>query len=317
MPQKALKIIFMGTPDFSSHILYELITKTNHEICAIYTQPPRPKGRGHKVQKSPVHGLAEKNNIPVYTPKTLKEDATQKEFAEINADVAVVAAYGLLLPAAILAAPRFGCLNVHASLLPRWRGASPIQHAIWKGDKKSGVTIMQMDKGMDTGDMIVKGEIALGNKMSAANLHDELAKIGAGLVIDVLETLALGKKLSASAQDDALATYASLLKKEDGQVIWNETSEEISRRIRALNPWPGVWTYRKDGARFKILEATISKTPYPVQEAPGTLLNKRGEIMCNDGSVLKITKIQPQGKKPMDFTSALNGNYLVIGDVFE
>ena len=316
MSQKALKIVFMGTPDFSSHVLQALI-KSSHEICAVYSRAPRPKGRGHKVQKSPVHELAEAHNIPVYTPRTLKNEEEQKRFAALKPDVGVVAAYGLLLPETVLDAPCFGCLNIHASLLPRWRGASPIQHAIWKGDKKSGVTIMQMDKGMDTGAMILKDEISLGKDMTAEKLHDELAIMGARLILDVLESLISDGNVQLTPQDDALATNAPLLKKEDGHIRWVQTADEIDRQIRALNPWPGVWTNVKEGVRFKILEALCSKQQYPIQEAPGTILNKGGEVMCNDDSVLKITKIQPEGKKAMDFASALNGNYLAVGDIFE
>jgi len=321
MPQKALKdkilkVVFMGTPDFASNALQALIN-SQHEICAVYSRAPRPKGRGHKVQKSPVHELAEAHNIPVYTPKTLKNQEEQDQFAEHKADVAVIAAYGLLLPKAVLDAPRFGCLNIHASLLPRWRGASPIHHAIWKGDEKSGVTIMQMDAGLDTGAMITKDEIRLGKDMTASQLHDELAVMGARLALNVVERLAASGKVQSEPQDDELSTYAPLLKKEDGLVCWVQTADEIDRQIRALNPWPGVWAIGKEGKRFKIQRAQFSKTPYPTQEVPGTILNKRGEVMCSDGSVLKITKIQPEGKKAMDFASALNGNYLTVGDVFQ
>ncbi len=316
MSQESLKIIFMGTPDFAVTALQALI-KSPHEICAVYSQPPRPKGRGHKVQKSPVHELAEAHSIPVYTPKTLRHKEEQEQFAALGADVAVVAAYGLLLPETVLEAPQFGCLNIHASLLPRWRGASPIHHAIWQGDKKSGVTIMQMDKGMDTGAMIVKGEAGITEETTTSQLHEDLSDIGARLILKVLEILASGEDIHAIAQDDALSTYAPLLKKEYGQVQWTQTAEEINRQVRALNPWPGVWAATKEGNRFKILQTISPKRPYPTQETPGTILSKRGEVMCVDGSVLEIIKIQPEGKKPMDFASALNGNYLAVGDVFQ
>ena len=316
MPQKPLKIIFMGTPDFSVQALQALIDSP-HEVCAVYSQPPRPKGRGHKVQKSPVHKLAQAHDIPVYTPKTLKNEQEQEHFAALGADVGVVAAYGLLLPEAVLKAPCFGCLNIHASLLPRWRGASPIQHAIWKGDEKSGVTIMQMDVGLDTGAMILKGEIRLNEgTTTTSQLHDDLAIMGTRLALDVLDRLATDGSVQAQEQNDDLSTYAPLLKKEDGRVDWTQNADEIDRQVRALNPWPGVWTSAQEGKRFKVLEAHPPKTPYPTQEALGTVLNKSGEVMCSDGSVLKITKIQPEGKKPMDFASALNGNYLSVGDIF-
>ncbi len=316
MSQEALKVVFMGTPDFAVQALQALINSP-HEVCAVYSRAPKPKGRGHKVQKSPVHDLAESHDIPVYTPKTLKNEEEQEHFAALKADVAIVAAYGLLLPEAVLDAPRFGCLNIHASLLPRWRGASPIHHSIWKGDDKSGVTIMQMDKGMDTGAMISMNEIRLNAKTTVTQLHDDLADIGARLVLDVLEHLTTDGSVQAQVQDDELSTYAPLLKKEDGRVHWTQISDEIDRQVRALNPWPGVWAIGKDGKRFKVLEAHCPKTLYPTQEKLGTVLNKNGEVMCSDGSVIKITKIQPEGKKPMDFASALNGNYLSVGDVFQ
>lgn len=305
----------MGTPDFSVQALQALIDSP-HEVRAVYSQPPRPKGRGHKVQKSPVHELAEAHDIPVYTPKTLKNEQEQEHFAALGADVCIVAAYGLLLPEAVLKAPRFGCLNIHASLLPRWRGASPIQHAIWKGDEKSGATIMQMEMGLDTGAMIIKDEVRISQTTTTSQLHDDLAIMGARLALDVLGRLATDGSVQAQVQDDDMSTYAHLLKKEDGRVQWIQNADEIDRQVRALNPWPGVWTSAQEGKRFKVLEAHCPRAPYPTQEALGTVLNKSGEVMCSDGSVLKITKIQPEGKKPMDFASILNGNYLSVGDIF-
>ncbi|MCK5375145.1 MAG: methionyl-tRNA formyltransferase [Alphaproteobacteria bacterium] len=316
MLSKSLNIVFMGTPDFATYALQALID-SRHNICAVYSQPPRPKGRGYKVQKSPVHELAEKHDIPVYTPKTLKNTEAQEEFAAHGADVAIVAAYGLLLPEAVLSAPQFGCLNIHGSLLPYWRGASPIQHAIWKGDKKSGVTIMQMDKGMDTGAMIAKDEIMLGKDMTASLLHDELSQMGAKLVLDVLGQLTSGEKLYVERQDNAQSSYAPLLKKEDGRVLWDQTAIQIDQQVRALNPWPGVWAIDRDAKRFKILEAQAVTEKTSEQKLAGTILNKQGEVVCDDSTMLKITKLQPEGKKAMDFASALNGNYLSVGDVLQ
>ncbi len=284
-----LNIIFMGTPDFAATALHALIESSHNIICA-YTQPPRPKGRGQKVQKSPVHMLAETHTIPVHTPKSLKSPQEQDIFAAHKADIAIVAAYGLLLPQAILDAPKFGCLNIHASLLPRWRGASPIQHAIWKGDEKTGITIMQMDKGLDTGDMIAKAQIAIDEDMTAGKLHNALAQMGAELILKTLETLPLkGKK-----QDEAQSSYAPLLKKSDGQIDWSQTAQDIDRQIRALNPWPGVWA-EIQGKRFKILAAK-----------PG---HNKG-FPCGQGTYLDIITLQPEGKNPMTLTSAINGGYL-------
>ncbi len=302
----------MGTPDFATNALQALIN-SNHKVICVYSQPPRPKGRGHKVQKSPVHELAEANNIEVYTPKSLKNQEEQHIFSSHGADIAVVAAYGLLLPEAVLNAPQYGCLNIHASLLPRWRGASPIQHAIWKGDKISGVTIMQMDRGLDTGDMISKIEVALDDKMTTSRLHNILAEKGSELVIDVLNDIGSGKEINKQKQDNENSTYAPLLKKSDGRINWQENAVEIDMQVRALNPWPGVWTMIND-KRFKILQTE------PINEQldkpSGSILNKEGHVSCSNKTVLKIISVQPEGKKSMDFSSALNGGYLNIGDIF-
>ena len=312
MAESSLKIIFMGTPDFAAVALQSLID-SGHEVICAYSQPPRPKGRGHKVQKSPVHRLADENNIPVYTPKSLKSQEDQGLFAAHNADIAVVAAYGLLLPEEVLNAPKYGCLNIHASILPRWRGASPIQHAILKGDDISGVTIMQMDKGLDTGDMIATSQIPIDNERSAAKLHDALAAIGGKLVIDVLNDFAEGKEIKYQKQDDELSNYAPLLKKSDGKINWQQRAVEIDRQVRALTPWPGVWSVIGD-KRFKILQTQL--TDKKSDESAGTILDKEGSVSCGDKGILKIITIQPEGKKAMDFTSVLNGGYLKIGDVF-
>lgn len=308
---KPLRVIFMGTPDFAAHALRAII-ESNHDVIAAYSQPPRPKGRGHQVQKSAVHELAESHDIPVYTPKSLKSAEAQEEFAALNADIAIVAAYGLLLPKAVLGAPKFGCLNIHGSLLPRWRGASPIQRAIWAGDEKSGVTIMQMDEGLDTGDMIIKGEIALNNTMTASDLHDELASIGAKLTVETLDQIATNGKPDAEKQSNDLVTYAHLLKKADGQIDWSQTANEIDRQIRALNPWPGVFA-QIQGKRFKILKASVFDGDIKNDANIGEVLDKKGHIQCGSGTVLKIETIQPEGKKPMDFASVINGGYIEIG----
>ena len=308
MSQKSLKVIFMGTPDFAAVALQALID-SDHEVICAYSQPPRPKGRGHKVQKSPVHELAESHNIPVFTPATLKDKDAQEEFAAHNADVAIVAAYGLLLPMAVLEAPKYGCLNIHASLLPHWRGASPIQHAIWKGDDVSGVTIMQMDKGLDTGDMILKDQIDITPQTTAASLHDDLAQMGGRLALQVLAELAERGQVDAEKQDDALSSYAPLLKKSDGQINWQDKASDIDQQIRALNPWPGVWG-EIQGKRFKILQADLVGDD--AQGEVGSVLNKNGDIVCGSGTALRIIKLQPEGKKAMDFNAALNGGYIAL-----
>ena len=305
---KPLRVIFMGTPDFAAQALRAIIA-SNHDVIAAYSQPPRPKGRGHQVQKSAVHELAESHDIPVYTPKSLKSPEAQTEFAALNPDIAIVAAYGLLLPVEILNSPQYGCLNIHGSLLPRWRGASPIQRAIWAGDEKTGVTIMQMDKGLDTGDMIIKGEVPLDDKITTPRLHDELAALGAKLTVQTLDQIASNGKPNAEKQDDALATYTHLLKKSDGQIDWSQSATEIERQIRALNPWPGVFAMIQ-GKRFKILKATVIQDEIENKSHYGYVLDKAGHILCGANTVLKIETIQPEGKKPMDFASVINGGYI-------
>ncbi len=305
----------MGTPDFAVPAL-ESIIAAGHDVIAVYSQPPRPKGRGQQVQNSPVHEAALKQCIPVYTPKTLKTPESQQEFAALQADIAVVAAYGLILPKAVLDAPRYGCLNIHASLLPRWRGAAPIQYAILAGDQMSGVTIMQMEQGLDTGPMILKDSIAITSETTATTLHDELSSMGSRLIIDVLQKIDAGEALQAITQDDDESVYAPMLKKEDGILDWSRNAIEIDRKIRALNPWPGVWGTVK-GARVKILKAIITGDARGDVIESGTILSRSGDIACGDGKLLQIQAIQPEGKKPMDFASFLNGGYAVIGDRFE
>lgn len=308
----------MGTPDFAVPALRRIAEDTPHQVIAVYSQPPRPKGRGHKVQKSPVHEYAESQGIEVFTPLSLKTPDDQKAFLELNADVAIVAAYGLILPKVILDAPRYGCINIHASLLPRWRGASPIQQSVWHGDAKSGVSIMQMDIGLDTGPVIVDGDVPILADTTASSLHNQLSDIGGQLIVKTLDMLSIlpadQNRLPSIPQDDPRVTYAPLLKKEDGHIHWAQTAEAIDRQIRALNPWPGVVTYLGDQA-FKVLEASI-QTDQTSDDPVGTVLNKKGDVICGDGTVLRIQILQPHGKKAMDFSSAINGGYIKPGDIF-
>lgn len=238
--EQILRVAYMGTPDFAVPALQALID-SSHEVVCVFTQPPRPKGRGHKVQPSPVHILADEHDIPVHTPRSLKKDVEAQAMLTAYApDVVVVAAYGLMLPKDVLLLPQYGCLNIHASLLPRWRGAAPIQYAIWQGDEKSGVTIMRMEEGLDSGPMIVKKQVPVRPETTAQSLHDELAALGAGAVMDVLQTIAGTGSYESEEQDESLVTYAPVLSKEDGRVDWNRTAQDIDRQIRALNPWPGL-----------------------------------------------------------------------------
>lgn len=311
MDNAPLRIGFMGTPDFAVGALAALCEARYNVVC-VYSQPPRPKGRGKKVQPSPVHAYAEDKGLPVYTPVNFKSEEAKAEFASHNMDVAIVAAYGLILPEAVLDAPTYGCLNIHASLLPRWRGAAPIQYAIWKGDKDTGVTIMQMERGLDTGPMIAKQAVPIAEDTTAPLLHDALSELGAKMIVDVVGQLELKRAmLEAVPQDDALSNYASMLKKEDGIVDWSASAADIDRQIRALNPWPGVWT-QANGKRLKILKAALS--PFASQGQEGVVLNKDGDVQTGDGLIRLIT-VQPEGKAAMDLASALNGNYLNIGDV--
>jgi methionyl-tRNA formyltransferase len=298
----------MGTPDFAVPALQELID-SRHDVVAVYTQPPRPKGRGQKVQPSPIHEVAEARNIPVFTPKSLRKDeAARMEFAAHTADVAVVAAYGLLLPLEVLKAPKYGCLNVHASLLPRWRGASPIQHAIWTGDAESGISIMQMEEGLDTGPVIARRAVPIRAETTAQSLHDELAALGAALMLEVLERIAAGKTLAPEKQDDNAATYAPMLTKDSGRIDWRQTAVEIDRQIRALNPWPGVWTMTAEDKRLKIMGAELVDETFT--EPPGTLADRLGHVACGGDTCVRLKTVQPENAKTMDIVSAFNGGYL-------
>ena len=314
MTENRLRIGFMGTPDFSVPALEHLID-SEHEVVCVYTQPPRPKGRGHKVLPTPIDHVASTHAIPVHTPTRLKKNPEeQKTFDAYDLDVAIVAAYGLILPREILQAPRHGCLNIHASLLPRWRGASPIQHAIWKGDEQSGITIMQMDEGLDTGAMIEKKAVPIRAQTTAQSLHDELSALGAVMTLDVVKRLAAEGKLEAEKQDESISTYAPLLTKEDGKVNWTQSAEEIDCQIRALNPWPGVYTQTPDGKRIKIKEAELVSEAFT--EPPGTLIDSAGHVVCGGDSAIRLLKIQPDNAKPMDVVSAINGGYLTRDTVF-
>lgn len=312
MTDKKLNIIYMGTPEFAIAPLAALYA-AGHHIMAVYSQPPRPAGRGKKLQSSPVQQWAEAHEIPVYHPKSLKKDEKARNaFVTLakNADLGVVAAYGLLLPQDVLDAPKQGCMNIHASLLPRWRGAAPIQYAIWKGDSESGVTIMQMDIGLDTGDMLYKESCSISFETTAPVLHDALSEIGARLIVRAAADVAQGCLAAPKKQDDSLSHYAAMLKKEDGLIDWSKTAREIDHQVRALNPWPGTYVMRGD-VPLKIKSGYVVEGI--MEGATGTLFNKSGDVICGDGSVYRVTLLQPAGKTPMDVTSAINGGYIVLG----
>ena len=304
-------IVFMGTPPFAVAALDALV-KAGHRIVAVYTQPPRPAGRGYAVQKSAVHDYADAHGLSVHTPKSLKKDADARAvFASHNADVAVVAAYGLILPQDVLDAPAHGCINIHASLLPRWRGAAPIQRAILAGDDQSGVCIMQMEAGLDTGPVLLDDSVAITHATTATTLHDDLAAMGGRLIVDAMTQL---ENLTAQTQPQDGVTYAHMLTKDDGRIDWNNTAVDIERQLRALTPWPGVWCKLANGQRLKVLAADImiDSTTKPA----GTIL-EGGDIACGNGSVLRLTTVQPENKKAMAARDAINGGILKTGEVLQ
>ncbi|WP_173977727.1 methionyl-tRNA formyltransferase [Magnetospirillum sp. UT-4] len=295
----------MGTPDFSVPILAALM-EAGHDVACVYSQPPRPAGRGHKEQPTPVHAFAAARGLEVRTPKSLKGAEAQAEFAALDLDVAVVAAYGLILPKAVLDAPRLGCLNVHASLLPRWRGAAPIQRAIQAGDCETGVTIMQMDEGLDTGAMLLMERLPITATTTAAGLHDALAAMGARMMVDALARL---PDLVPVPQPAEGITYAAKLAKDDGRLDWSRPAAELERQVRALNPWPGVWC-ELAGERLKVLAAEIADG----RGAPGTVLDDGLSVACGAGA-LRPTRVQRPGKAPMSTAEMLRGYAVPRGTV--
>ncbi|WP_439288015.1 methionyl-tRNA formyltransferase [Lonepinella sp. BR2904] len=312
-----LNIIFAGTPDFAAQHLQALLN-SQHNVIAVYTQPDKPAGRGKKLQASPVKQLAEQHHLPVYQPKSLRKEDAQVELASLNADVMVVVAYGLILPLAVLQAPKFGCLNVHGSILPRWRGAAPIQRAIWAGDKQTGVTIMQMDIGLDTGDMLHKVYCDIASKETSASLYHKLAELAPAALIEVLDNLTNNKYLPEK-QDDSQSTYADKLSKDEAQLNWQLSAEQLERNIRAFNPAPVAFlslNINDVQERVKIYQADV--LPHQDKTA-GTVLavDKKGVQIATTQGVLNITQLQPSGKKPMSVQDFLNGraDWFKVGDV--
>jgi len=292
-----MRVVFMGTPDFSTGLLKELYAR-GHEVVAVYSQPPRPAGRGMDLKKSPVHLLAESLGLPVSTPKSLRGALEQAEFAALNADVAVVAAYGLILPRPILEAPRFGCLNLHGSILPRWRGAAPIQRAILAGDAQSGVGVMKMEEGLDTGPVALEARVAIGPDMTTGELHDALAAAGAPLMADALELLAHGE-LEFTPQSEVGVTYAQKIDKSEARIDWRRPAAELHNLVRGFAPAPGAFFEADLGAgpeRVKVLQTRVE----PGAGAPGEALDDEGLIACGEGA-LRLLRVQRAGKGPMGF----------------
>ncbi|WP_148611224.1 methionyl-tRNA formyltransferase [Aeromonas sobria] len=300
---KKLKLIFAGTPDFAARHLAALLS-SDHEVVAVYTQPDKPAGRGQKLTASSVKELALTHNLPVYQPASLRKEEAQAELAALGADLMVVVAYGLILPKAVLDTPPLGCINVHGSLLPRWRGAAPIQRAIWAGDDETGVTIMQMDVGLDTGAMIRKVNCPISADDTSASLYDKLAELGPQALVDTINAMAAGET-AANAQDDALANYAEKLSKEEARIDWSMDAVTIERCIRAFNPWPISWFEVADQT-IKVWQAKVIASEHSQQ--PGTLLNadKQGIDIATGQGILRLLTLQPPGKKAMSVADLLN-----------
>src|SRR5690242_4269825 len=303
-----LRLAFMGTPDFAVPILQALI-EAGHDVVAVYTQPPRPSGRGHRTQPSPVQRAAEAAGIPVLTPAKL-DAAEQANLRGLALDAAVVAAYGLILPKPVLVAPRLGCLNVHASLLPRWRGAAPIQRAILAGDSETGITIMQMDEGLDTGAMLAAEAVPIGPKATAQQLHDRLSALGARLLVDTLDGVAQGR-VAPAPQPAAGATYAKKLKREEGALDWRRPARQLERAVRAFDPWPGTW-FEHGPDRVRVLASELADAK--ADAAPGTVLDDRLAIACGEGA-LRPLLLHRAGRAPQEVDAFLRGYPLPRGSV--
>lgn len=299
-----MRIIFMGTPEFSVGTL-DALHEAGHEIVCVYTQPPRPAGRGKQLQPSPVHRRAEALGIPVRHPLTLRDTDALADFLALDADVAVVVAYGLILPQPVLDAPRLGCINVHASLLPRWRGAAPIQRAILAGDQVTGITIMRMQAGLDTGPMLAKARVPVEDKTSG-ELHAELAEVGARLLVD---TLAGIEHLRPEEQNDLEANYAAKIDKAEARIDFTRSAELIEREVRAFAPFPGSWL-QLDGERIKVLKAHV----IGVNGAPGTVLDDQFTIACGDAAI-RPAVVQRAGKPAMAVADFLRGKRVAAGTV--
>lgn len=298
---QALRIVFAGTPDFAAEHLKALLD-TPHQIVAVYTQPDRPAGRGQKLMPSPVKQLAVQHGLPVLQPPTLRNSEAQAELAALKPDLMVVVAYGLILPQTVLDIPRLGCINSHASLLPRWRGAAPIQRAVEAGDADSGVTVMQMEAGLDTGPMLLKVSTPISAEDTGGSLHDRLARLGPPAVIDAIAGLAAGT-LKGEVQDDALATYAHKLNKDEAKLDWSLPAAELERRVRAFDPWPVCHT-TLNGETLKVWAARLGAG----KGEPGKILEASRDgllVGCGEGSLL-LTRVQLPGGKPLAFADLFN-----------
>jgi methionyl-tRNA formyltransferase len=300
-----LRIVFMGTPDFAVPTLLQLAAQ-GHEIAAVYTRAAKPAGRGMDLLITPVEREASRLGMPVFTPKTLRNEAAQAEFRAHEADAAIVVAYGLILPKAILEAPRLGCFNVHASLLPRWRGAAPINRAVMAGDRESGVTIMQMDEGLDTGSMALAERVAIGADDTAGDLHVVLAGLGADAMARALAAAERGS-LTLTPQPSEGVTYAEKISKSESRIAWARLGREVHNHIRGLSTWPGAW-FEYDGVRIKVLRSSLAQG----SGAPGTVLDDKLTIACGAGAV-RLRQVQRAGRAPMSADEFLRGARIARG----
>ena len=308
-----LRVAFMGTPDFSVPTLSEIVG-AGHDVVGVYTQPPRPAGRGMEPKKSPVHAFAEEAELPVFTPKTLRRAEVQDEFRALGADVAVVVAYGLILPKPVLEAPPLGCLNLHGSLLPRWRGAAPIQRAIMAGDRETGVMVMKMEEGLDTGPVALGDQLSIGLDATAGEIHDHLSLMGAALMSNALDLLERGK-LTFTPQPPDGVTYAAKLSKDEARIDWSKPGAEVHNRIRGLSPHPGAWFEALLGGkpeRIKVLRSVL----VPGKGEPGQLLDTNLTVACGSQAV-RLTQVQRPGKRPVGGADFLRGFPLGKGTQFE
>ncbi|MDM7970389.1 MAG: methionyl-tRNA formyltransferase [Paracoccaceae bacterium] len=298
-----MRLVFMGTPEFSVPVLDALVA-AGHDIAAVYCQPPRPAGRGKKETPTPVHQRAAELGLPVRHPTSLKGAEAQAAFAALNADVAVVVAYGLILPQAVLDAPRHGCLNIHASLLPRWRGAAPIHRAIMAGDAETGICIMQMEAGLDTGPVLLREATPIGSEETTGQLHDRLSRMGARLIVEALSRL---DDLVPEPQPADGVTYAAKIDKAEAAIDWTRPATEIDRQIRGLSPFPGAWTLH-DGERIKLLASRLAQGT----GAPGTVLDEALTVACGTGAV-QLLRLQRAGRGAQDAAEFMRGTPLSKG----
>lgn len=306
-----MRIIFAGTPDFAATCLAALLS-SQHEIVAVYSQPDRPAGRGRKLTASPVKQLALEHNIPVEQPLNFKDPADRQRLLDYQADVMVVVAYGLILPQAVLDTPKYGCLNIHASLLPRWRGAAPIQRSILAGDQETGVCIMQMAAGLDTGPVLSRSIVPINTTDTAQSLHDKLAESGAKTLLTTLDDL-LALQPKAEPQDDSQSCYAEKLQKAEAIIDWQQTAEEIDRRVRAFNPWPVTQTLWR-GETLRIWTATVVDEQSKGEAGEIVKVDRGGLLVATGKGTLKITQLQLPGKRSMSVTDLLNSQSIEVGE---